>query len=288
MSTPFALERVIHALATMAVVAFLMVLVTAVFFLGFTPEGQQPNLPWLSTFISILAVGVPSLLACHYPRAWAPGAFPSYGQVRGWVVVGIGLLSLPCYMLFASLQYFISQLLVQLHWVKNLPGTGLEPLVAHGFWPTLGLVMAIAILPAWSEELLFRGLVQRATVAYWGPRIGLVGTAFLFAAIHMEPAGFLPRVLMGLWFGFLALRFAGLGMPTWAHALNNCWGVLLANHPDWLLAHPYLALACGLLALALGAAALGQEGRMALRSGLGLQANQGPRRLVSIRPPDES
>lgn len=289
MRPPLALERLLHAMATLVVVGVMMVLVTAVAFLGFTPEGEQPNLPWLSASISLLAVGLPTWLAFGLPKGWAPGALPPPGALRAWVVIGVALCSLPCYLLFASLQYLIGQGLVAMHWMQPMKGTGLEPLVSSDWWGGVGVLVAIALLPAWSEELLFRGLLQKAWSDMGGPVLGLAVTAFLFAAIHLEPAGFLPRVLMGLWFGLLAWRCGGLGMAIWAHALNNTWGIALAHHPNWLLQHPALALGAATVALTLGLAALGWEGRLQAKK-LEVAPSLGPaaRRLVSVRDPDPS
>ena len=72
------------------------------------------------------------------------------------------------------------------------------------------------------EELSFRGVLQplliRATgSAFWGIAL----TAIVFSAIHFQFYGFLPRVLLGALFGWLAHRSGSLIPGMAAHFANN-------------------------------------------------------------------
>ena len=69
------------------------------------------------------------------------------------------------------------------------------------------ILLSVAALPGIFEELSFRGVLQplliRATgSAFWGIAL----TAIVFSAIHFQFYGFLPRVLLGALFGWLAHR----------------------------------------------------------------------------------
>ena len=46
-------------------------------------------------------------------------------------------------------------------------------------------------------------------------------TAIIFSAVHFQFYGFIPRVLLGAFFGYLALWSGSLWLPIFAHALNN-------------------------------------------------------------------
>ena len=77
-------------------------------------------------------------------------------------------------------------------------------------------------LPAIFEELAFRGVLQplliRATGhAFWG----IVLASIIFSAIHFQFYGFLPRVLLGALFGWLAYRSGSLLPGMLAHFVNN-------------------------------------------------------------------
>jgi membrane protease YdiL (CAAX protease family) len=132
-------------------------------------------------------------------------------------------------------------------------------LVAGGPVGFVGIWIAIALLPALAEELVFRGMVQQAAVARLGVRWGILVAAAVFSFIHAETVGFLPRVLMGAWFGLLFWRSGSLWASTLAHALNNTWGLVVANlgtsveaHLGWVAAASCVMLGLGLEAFRRG------------------------------------
>jgi membrane protease YdiL (CAAX protease family) len=113
-------------------------------------------------------------------------------------------------------------------------------------------LVALGLVPAIAEELLCRGLLQRALSARLGPGIGIGLAAAVFGALHLEPvhAGF--ALLLGLYLGAVA-HWAG---HTWAaiacHAVNNLLAIALPalawelpTGPVSLLLGLALAGACG-------------------------------------------
>ncbi|MBN2813752.1 MAG: CPBP family intramembrane metalloprotease [Bacteroidales bacterium] len=85
----------------------------------------------------------------------------------------------------------------------------------------LNLLM-IAVLPALGEELLFRGLIQRLLIQWTrNNHIGIALAAFIFSFIHFQFFGFLPRFLLGLFFGYLLIWSRSLWVPVVAHLINN-------------------------------------------------------------------
>lgn len=90
----------------------------------------------------------------------------------------------------------------------------------------LNLLM-IAVLPALGEELLFRGLIQRLLIQWTrNSHIGIMLAAFIFSFIHFQFFGFLPRFLLGLFFGYLLIWSRSLWVPVVAHLINNGMAVL--------------------------------------------------------------
>ncbi len=90
----------------------------------------------------------------------------------------------------------------------------------------VNLIM-IAILPAIGEELIFRGLIQRLFSQWFrNSHLAILGTAFLFSFIHFQFFGFVPRFLLGLYFGYLLLWSGTLWLPVLAHLINNGLAVL--------------------------------------------------------------
>jgi len=87
----------------------------------------------------------------------------------------------------------------------------------------------IAILPAIGEELLFRGVLQRI-FANWTKNIhlGVWIAAILFSAMHMQFYGFLPRMMLGVLFGYLFVWSGSLLLPILCHFINNGSAVIYA------------------------------------------------------------
>ncbi len=83
-------------------------------------------------------------------------------------------------------------------------------------------VIIIAIIPAIGEELIFRGLFQNIIRQIFGNYHAAVWiAAFIFSAIHFQFYGFLPRMLLGVLFGYLYVWSGNLWIPILAHFLNN-------------------------------------------------------------------
>lgn len=92
----------------------------------------------------------------------------------------------------------------------------------------LNMIM-IAVLPAIGEELLFRGLFQRLFNDWLGNiHIAIILTGFLFGAMHLQFYGILPRMVLGILFGYLFYWSGSLWIPIFAHFLNNAVAVTVS------------------------------------------------------------
>jgi membrane protease YdiL (CAAX protease family) len=85
-----------------------------------------------------------------------------------------------------------------------------------------------------SEELLFRGFLQRRMDLYFRSHKknykiwSLIITSFIFAAIHLDLLGIPTRFVLGLFLGYLAQkRDYSILAPTVAHGFNNAIVVVL-------------------------------------------------------------
>ncbi len=90
---------------------------------------------------------------------------------------------------------------------------------------SIGLVVnliVIAVLPALGEEILFRGIIQR-TLREWlkNPHAAIIVTGFLFSFVHFQFFGFIPRMFLGIIFGYLLYWTGKLWIPILAHFVNN-------------------------------------------------------------------
>ncbi len=89
-------------------------------------------------------------------------------------------------------------------------------------------LLVMAVLPALGEELLFRGALQPLLLRWTSrPHLSIWITAILFSALHMQFAGFLPRLLLGALLGYAAWLGKSLWLPMLIHGLNNATAVLI-------------------------------------------------------------
>jgi membrane protease YdiL (CAAX protease family) len=94
----------------------------------------------------------------------------------------------------------------------------------------VGFVALIAFVPAFVEESLFRGYIQRRLLARWPAALVLTGVAILFAAVHGTVYWAIQVLPLGLWLGVLAWRTGSIWPGIWSHAFingaRNIWGIV--------------------------------------------------------------
>jgi len=89
-------------------------------------------------------------------------------------------------------------------------------------------IFMVAILPAFAEEILFRGALA-GLFKDWTKNIHVAVflSAFIFSAIHLQFYGFLPRFLLGVALGYLYFWSGSLWLPIVAHFTNNFLSVIV-------------------------------------------------------------
>lgn len=83
-------------------------------------------------------------------------------------------------------------------------------------------LVVIAVIPAFGEELLFRGVIQRNFEKWFrNPHAAVWIAALLFSAFHMQFEGFLPRILLGAMLGYLFYLAGSIWVPIITHFVYN-------------------------------------------------------------------
>ncbi|HOZ30257.1 MAG TPA: CPBP family intramembrane metalloprotease [Bacteroidales bacterium] len=87
----------------------------------------------------------------------------------------------------------------------------------------------IALLPALGEEFLFRGVIQKhCKELLKNSHIAIFVAAFLFSAIHFQFYGFIPRLLLGMVFGYLVYFSGSIWPAVFAHFINNSMAIAVS------------------------------------------------------------
>jgi|YNPMSStandDraft_1061717.scaffolds.fasta_scaffold00391_18 hypothetical protein len=196
----------------------------------------------LKFFQLIQSVGLfvlpPFIIAFFY--FYSVKDFLRFKKIRSWYIIFLSIIVVLSFIPFSNLLSYINNQLVLPDWlnyVENWMRTTEENAntLTRLFLQTdttAGLfynILLIALVPAFGEELLFRGVFQRIFTEWfksyhWGIWI----SAILFSFIHFQFFGFLPRLFLGIVFGYL-LEYSGtILLPILAHFVNNLTGVLIA------------------------------------------------------------
>jgi uncharacterized protein len=119
-----------------------------------------------------------------------------------------------------------------------------------GILSLVGNIFIIAVVPAVSEEFLFRGVLQQLFVkVFRSAHAGIWISAIIFSSVHLQFYGFIPRLLLGLLFGYLFYWSGSIWVPVTAHFANNCLLTIAANmerlKPEAVLTKPDESLLTG-------------------------------------------
>ena len=216
-------------------------------------QGKQLSnintLKWIQLLQTISLFLLPSLILA-YLCAKAPWNWLLLDKKVDWTIllwaIGIMLVALPA----INLTSHWNQQMVLPSWLSGLE-EWMKNKEAEAEWLTkqfmsvttvsglLVNLLLMAVLPALSEEITFRGVLQRLLNpkhSTLNSHLSIWLTAIIFSAIHMQFYGFVPRMLMGALFGYMMVWTGSLWVPMLMHFVNNGMAVLLyfmASRAGW-------------------------------------------------------
>lgn len=98
----------------------------------------------------------------------------------------------------------------------------LKMLVTDSFFQFFLNIVVMALLPAVGEELFFRGVMQNSIErSAKNEHVAVWITAAVFSFVHFQFFGFVPRLLLGAFLGYLLCWSRSLIVPMVAHFVNN-------------------------------------------------------------------
>lgn len=152
------------------------------------------------------------------------------------------LLAVPVMNLIISWNASIS-LPASLEWMRVAEENAQATLEKLMGLPTAGnLVMSLLIvgcLTGFAEELFFRGGVQKLLLCTrMNPHLAIWLAAVIFSLFHIQVFGFVPRVLLGAFFGYLMWWSGSLWLAVIAHAFNNMVVVAGRWAKEWFESAP--------------------------------------------------
>ena len=254
MENSHVIAKIMVWLGLIFVMFSLTVLVIALVTQG-NPLSDINTLKWIQLLQTISLFLLPSLILA-YLCAKAPWNWLLLDKKVDWTIllwaIGIMLVALPA----INLTSHWNQQMVLPSWLSGLE-EWMKNKEAEAEWLTkqfmsvttvsglLVNLLLMAVLPALSEEITFRGVLQQLLTAphrlspfasRLSPHLAIWLTAIIFSAIHMQFYGFVPRMLMGALFGYMMVWTGSLWVPMLMHFVNNGMAVLLyfmASRAGW-------------------------------------------------------
>lgn len=181
-----------------------------------------------AVFTFLLPAGMTAWLCSNRPKAYLSiAAFPDM-RIAGLVCVSTLLFS-PTVSLtgyFNSQMQLPESMAAIEEWIRSAEDIAealMQKIVAtKGVAAFVLNLFVIAIVAGVTEEFLFRGAllhIIRQTIKNHHVAIWIV--AILFSAIHMQFYGFIPRMLLGAYFGYLIYWTKNIWVPVFAHFFHN-------------------------------------------------------------------
>ena len=94
------------------------------------------------------------------------------------------------------------------------------------------LIVSGVIFAALTEEMLFRGVLQKSLEHFREPATAIVLSSVFFAIIHFNPWAALQIMLLGLFLGYLAWKANSVFPAIILHGINNLLSMILINLPE--------------------------------------------------------
>ena len=225
------IEPIPFAIIALAIIFFLYQAVgggiTLLLFKGAITQDNIQLVRWATLIGQILFILLPTLILMRlrtpHVVAFARLRVPDYKEILLTVVAVFALQQLlQGYMMLQDAIPLPSGIERILDQVKSMIEEMYLILVtAHSPMELVFVVVVVALVPAISEELMFRGLIQRSfEQALVGPQ-GAIVTGIIFAVFHLIPYSIVPLAILGCYLGYIVYRSQNVTVAISAHFFNN-------------------------------------------------------------------
>jgi CAAX protease family protein len=89
------------------------------------------------------------------------------------------------------------------------------------------VIFVVSIVPAVSEEIMFRGFIQSSFEFKLKARWAIVITAVFFGFYHFNPYGLVPLIILGIYFSFASYMSRSIFIPMILHFTNNFIAIIM-------------------------------------------------------------
>jgi len=239
------LIMILAIIALCTIFAIFLVSILIISKVGISPEAileaQQnildyPELLQGSLFLQTLGVFLFPSIICAWLFSDNYKEYLSIEQpvnlsVAFWTIISI-IVAVP----FLNLTYYFNQQMTfpeafgwLENWMKEMESANAKSLEiildTKNITTIVFNILIICVMAGISEEFMFRGLLQKCfSKVIINPHVLIWTIAILFSAIHFQFYGFITRMLLGAWLGYLMYYTKTIWIPVLAHFTNNMLG----------------------------------------------------------------
>jgi membrane protease YdiL (CAAX protease family) len=93
-------------------------------------------------------------------------------------------------------------------------------------------IISVGIIPAFTEELLFRGLILDGLKNNYSKRKAIIISALLFGIIHLNPWQFYSAFIIGLISAWICIETNSILLSIYIHFFNNALYTIAVRYKD--------------------------------------------------------
>lgn len=161
-------------------------------------------------------------------RAGSGSMVADYGLWFRWIdLIGIGI-GVLCSLVLIRIVYLPLEAIWPATFSEDRLNENARELVDRASGSTWVVLLVVIVGAPVMEELFYRGLLQKSLASRFNEAAVVVGVALLFSVVHFRPIEIPGLFVIGLVFGFAALRTGRLGLAIMIHAGFNATGILSA------------------------------------------------------------
>ncbi|MDR0395040.1 MAG: CPBP family intramembrane metalloprotease, partial [Tannerella sp.] len=143
-----------------------------------------------------------------------------------WISIVIFMLGFV--IVISELDNILNYLLPMPEMFKNL----FESLVTEQAF--IAVLITAAIVPAFTEELFFRGLVLDGFNRNYTPQKAILVSALLFGIIHLNPWQFFGGFIVGLFAAWVCIKANSIWLSIYIHLFNNALFTITMRYRDFI------------------------------------------------------
>jgi len=230
-------KPVAFALTSLLIIFFLYQVVgggITVFLFGNVQSGSETIYFRLAMMLAeILLILVPTFfLTKLQTKNWK-----SFLRLRktDWYNIGLAVIGVIALQQLLEIYLYLQNLIPFPHQIKQIMDqlqraieeTFKVLVTAHSPKEFLLVVLVVAVTPAISEEILFRGLVQANFEMPMSKTKAIIWTGIIFGAYHLDPFTFVALCALGIYLSYLVSVSGSILVPMVAHFTNNFVSTLI-------------------------------------------------------------